>query len=75
MTHTLTVNKRFSLETAADYGSTLEPSVTRTIQFPKDMRTDVGGVTVGLSPTVLGNLEGALSVSERLSPIPAGSRS
>ncbi len=59
ITHALTVNKRFSLETAADYGSTTEPSVTETLQFPKDMRIDVGGVTVDLSATVLGNLEGA----------------
>ncbi len=59
ITHTLTVNKRYVLETAAQYGSTIEPSTTETILFPKEMLTDVGGVTVGVSPTVLGNIEGA----------------
>jgi len=58
VTHTLTVNKRYFLETAANYGSTTRASITETIRFPKEMRTDVGQVTVRLSPTVLGNLEG-----------------
>ena len=57
--HTLTVNKRYFLETAAQYGSTAKPSVTETVQFPKEMRTDVGELAVLVSPTVLGNLEGA----------------
>jgi len=58
LTHTLTVNKRYFLETAAQYGSTTKQSVTETILFPKNMRTDVGRVTIDVSPTVLGNLEG-----------------
>lgn len=57
--HTLTVNKRYLLETAAQYGSTTKPSTVETVQFPKEMRTDVGEIAVILSPTVLGNLEGA----------------
>ncbi|EFK07307.1 conserved hypothetical protein [delta proteobacterium NaphS2] len=57
--HTLTVNKRYFLETAAQYGSATKPSVAETVQFPKEMRTDVGGIAVLVSPTVLGNLEGA----------------
>ena len=59
LTHTLAVNKRYFLETAGQYSSTTKKSVTETILFPKKMRTDVGGVTVDVSPTVLGNLEGA----------------
>ena len=59
LTHTLTVHKRYFLETAAQYGSTTKQSVSETIAFPKEMRTDVGGVTIEVSPTVLGNLEGA----------------
>jgi hypothetical protein len=66
ITHTLEVNKRYVLETAAQYGSTTKPPSTETILFPKEMRTDVGGVTVSVSPTVLGNLEGAFEVFERL---------
>ena len=61
VTHTLTVNKRYFLETAAQYGSTTQPSATETIGFPKEMRTDVGDITVDVSPTVLGNLEGAFA--------------
>ena len=61
VTHTLPVNKRYFLETAAQYGSTTQPSVSETILFPKEMRTDVGDITVEVSPTVLGNLEGAFS--------------
>ena len=59
VTHALTVNKRYFLETAAQYGSTTEQSVSETIGFPKEMRTDEGGITIDVSPTVLGNLEGA----------------
>ncbi len=59
LTHTLPVNKRYFLETAALYGSSNRPSVTETIAFPKEMRTDAGGIAVQVSPTVLGNLEGA----------------
>ncbi len=59
VTHTLAVHKRYFLETAARYSSTTEPSATETILFPKEIRTDAGGVTLSLSPTVLGNLEGA----------------
>jgi len=59
VTHTLPVNKRYFLETAAQYGSTLRPSISQAVAFPKKMRTDVGGVTIEISPTVLGNLEGA----------------
>ncbi|MCF8128726.1 MAG: large extracellular alpha-helical protein, partial [Deltaproteobacteria bacterium] len=59
ITHKLSVNKRYVLETAAQYGSTTNATTTETILFPKEMRTDVGGVTVNVSPTVLGNLKGA----------------
>jgi uncharacterized protein YfaS (alpha-2-macroglobulin family) len=57
--HTLKVYKRYSLETAATYGSTVSETVREHIQFPENMRTDVGRVSVVLAPSVLGNLEGA----------------
>jgi uncharacterized protein YfaS (alpha-2-macroglobulin family) len=57
--HTLAVRKRYSLETAATYGSTVSEMVRQHIQFPENMRTDVGRVSVVLAPSVLGNLEGA----------------
>ena len=57
--YTLMVNKRYFLETAAQYGSTTKPKVAETVRFPKEMRIDVGEIAVLVSPTVLGNLEGA----------------
>lgn len=57
--HTLDVQKRYRLETAATYGSTMAEAVNERILFPPDIRTDVGGASLLLSPTVIGNLEGA----------------
>ncbi|MGD9161232.1 MAG: alpha-2-macroglobulin family protein, partial [Desulfobacteraceae bacterium] len=55
----LEVHKIASLETGATYGSTDSAEVTETVKFPEDIRTDVGSLFVRLSPTVIGNLEGA----------------
>jgi uncharacterized protein YfaS (alpha-2-macroglobulin family) len=55
----LDVQKMASLETAATYGSTESNNITESLQFPKDIRSDVGSVFINLSPTVIGNLEGA----------------
>ena len=57
--HTIVVQKRYRLETAATYGSTTAPAVSEQIRFPQDIRTDVGTVSLMLSPSVIGNLEGA----------------
>jgi len=59
MLHTIDVHKRYRLETAATYGSTEAEAISERILFPQDIRTDVGGVSLLLSPTVIGNLEGA----------------
>lgn len=59
--HTLPVHKRVSLETAATYGTTASNSVNENFLFPEDIRTDVGQVSVVLSPTVIGNIEGAFA--------------
>ncbi len=59
LVHTIVVQKRYRLETAATYGSTVAPEVTERILFPQDIRTDVGNVSLMLSPSVIGNLEGA----------------
>jgi uncharacterized protein YfaS (alpha-2-macroglobulin family) len=48
-----------SLETSATYGSSDSNIITESVEFPKDIRTDVGSVFINLSPTVIGNLEGA----------------
>lgn len=57
--HEIPVNKRRSLDTAANYGTTLNDTVTEHILFPKNIHTDVGGVSIVMSPTVIGNIEGA----------------
>lgn len=59
ITHSLTVNKRRSLDVAANYGTTTEDSVQEPIKFPEDMLPDVGSVSVVASPTVIGNVAGA----------------
>jgi len=57
--HELAVNKRRSLETAANYGSLDGATVTEQLRFPERIHTDTGDVGVVLSPSVLGNIEGA----------------
>ncbi len=57
--HFIDVRKRYSLETAATYGSTVLRTVSERIHFPENIRTDVGRLSVVLSPSVIGNLEGA----------------
>ncbi|HEX5049653.1 MAG TPA: alpha-2-macroglobulin family protein [Gammaproteobacteria bacterium] len=57
--HELVVSKRRSLETAASYGSLDGASATEALRFPKDIRPDAGDVGVVLSPSVLGNIDGA----------------
>ncbi|RZV43621.1 MAG: large extracellular alpha-helical protein, partial [Acidimicrobiales bacterium] len=59
MEHTLTVNKRRSLDTAANYGSTTESLATESLLFPDRIHPDVGDVSVVLSPSVIGNIDGA----------------
>lgn len=55
----LVVNPAQALEASANYASTTQGSVEETIQFPENLRTDVGRVSVMLSPTVLGGVDGA----------------
>jgi alpha-2-macroglobulin len=59
--HELEVHKMSSLETGASYGSSTSGNVTESVQFPEAIRTDVGKVYVTLSPSVIGNVEGAFS--------------
>ena len=59
MVHVVPVNKFRSLETAADYGTTEEGKVTTSLQFPENIYADIGSVSVVLSPSVIGSVEGA----------------
>ena len=57
--HPLVVNKRRSLETAANYASFDSARATESIAFPQRIHPDVGEVSVVLSPSVIGNVDGA----------------
>lgn len=59
MVHNVPVNKRRSLDVAANYGTTTQDKIEEPIQFPKDILPDIGSVSVIASPTVIGNVSGA----------------
>jgi uncharacterized protein YfaS (alpha-2-macroglobulin family) len=55
----LPVRKRVSLDDAASYGTTLSAGIDEPVRFPSRMIPNVGGISVTLAPSVLGNLDGA----------------
>jgi hypothetical protein len=57
--HRLRVMKRTALEAAAIYGTTTEDEVTESVSFPEGIRTDVGGLSIVTSPSVIGGVDGA----------------
>jgi uncharacterized protein YfaS (alpha-2-macroglobulin family) len=57
--HHVAVNKRRSLVTAANYGTTTQAQVSDKIAFPKNIYPDTGGISVVTSPSVIGNIDGA----------------
>ncbi len=57
--HSLVVRKRRSLVTAATYGTTTRAEVRDRLAFPPGIHPDAGGVSVVVSPSVIGNLDGA----------------
>ncbi len=57
--HRLPVNRRASLETAATYGSTTAAVFEESFAIPEGIRTDVGAVEAVLTPSVIGNVDGA----------------
>ncbi len=57
----LPIRKRHTLEVGATYGSTTADEVTETIAFPQDIRTDVGHVSMVVSPSVIGGVDGAFA--------------
>ena len=58
LVHELPVLKARELEVGAVYGSITSESARQEIVFPDEIYTDLGKVSVTLSPTVIGNLEG-----------------
>ena len=59
LAHELPVLKNRNFEVAAEYGSVIDEPATEEVLFPREIYTDTGDVSVVLSPTVIGNLEGA----------------
>ncbi len=57
--HVLAVKRVEALETAATFGATAEPLVREVVRFPADMREDVGGLALVVSPSAIGNIDGA----------------
>ncbi len=57
--HTLPVGKQSNLSTAASYGSTDGLSVQENILIPNGVASDLGGITVQMSPTIISNVGGA----------------
>ncbi len=55
----LPVLKSRTFDVAANYATTTENSVTESIAFPQGIHEDAGEVSLVLSPSVLGSLEGA----------------
>lgn len=59
ITHRVPVLKQRSLEVGATYGTTTQPEAKDIVGFPKDIFPDSGEISVSLSPSVIGNVEGA----------------
>ena len=57
--HRLVVNKRRSLQVAATYGTTDAAQAAENIAIPAGIFTDVGSLSAILSPSVIGNIDGA----------------
>lgn len=57
--YSIPVNKRRSLETAANYGTTTQNHIEDSIAIPEKIFKDVGSISVVLSPSVIGNVQGA----------------
>jgi hypothetical protein len=56
---TLEVLPRQPSTTVANYGTTTADEITESAQIPTDIHTDVGGISVIASPTVIGGINGA----------------
>jgi uncharacterized protein YfaS (alpha-2-macroglobulin family) len=57
----MTALRRQSPEVAASYGSTSEKEASEKIEIPKDIREDSGTVSLEVSPSVIGGVDGAFA--------------
>ncbi len=56
--NTLKILPRLNRNVAAAYGTILEGEASQGIEFPENMRPDSSLLSIGLSPSILGGLEG-----------------
>lgn len=59
--HVVPVRRIRASETAASYGTTVATRATETFVIPDDIHTDAGRIEAVLSPSVIGNLDGAFT--------------
>ncbi|MFT6031601.1 MAG: hypothetical protein ACI854_000125 [Arenicella sp.] len=57
--HHVPVTKRGSLITAATHGTTVAESVSENFSYPQAIFPDVGGLSIEVSPSVIGSVAGA----------------
>ncbi|MBL8639808.1 MAG: large extracellular alpha-helical protein [Alphaproteobacteria bacterium] len=55
----LPVLKKRVIDVSANYGTTTENKIEESIAFPQNIYSDVGNVSLTLSPSVIANIEGA----------------
>jgi alpha-2-macroglobulin len=58
---TLPVGERRSQEVAASHGMTSEAEAMEEVLFPQDMREDTGSLSLEMSPSVIGGIDGAFA--------------
>lgn len=61
MQHSVPVKKRRALEVAATYGTTTATTVSENVRIPEGIYTDVGWLGAVISPSVIGNVDGAIN--------------
>lgn len=61
MRHEVPVLKRRTLKVAASYASSVDAPIEEALRIPAGIHTDVGGVSVIASPSVIGNITGAFA--------------
>jgi uncharacterized protein YfaS (alpha-2-macroglobulin family) len=59
--HHLKIHPRRAMDSQATYGTTIANKITEQVAIPQDIYPDVGGLSVTLSPTVIGGVSGAFS--------------
>lgn len=55
----LSLKKRFVLNNVADFGSATDNLINKKLFIPSKIRQDVGNVEITLSPSAIGNIQGA----------------